>query len=51
MTAPEREWMRGAAPLAVPPLLDRREMFVCHHQSVTAAPSGGILDARPKTQT
>ena len=39
----EREWMRGAAPLAVLTLLDRREMYGYELVEALERDSGGLL--------
>ncbi len=39
----EREWMRGAAPLAVLTLLDRREMYGYELVEALERDSGGVL--------
>jgi PadR family transcriptional regulator PadR len=39
----EREWMRGAAPLAVLTLLDRREMYGYELVEALDRDSGGVL--------
>ena len=39
----EREWMRGAAPLAVLTLLDRREMYGYELVQALEGESGGLL--------
>jgi len=45
----EREWMRGAAPLAVLTLLDRREMYGYELVQALEAGSGGLLSMGQST--
>ena len=45
----EREWMRGAAPLAVLTLLDRREMYGYELVEALEHESGGLLSMGQST--
>jgi PadR family transcriptional regulator PadR len=45
----EREWMRGAAPLAVLTLLDRREMYGYELVESLERDSGGVLNMGQST--
>jgi PadR family transcriptional regulator PadR len=45
----EREWMRGAAPLAVLTLLERREMYGYELVEALERRTGGILDMGQST--
>ena len=45
----EREWVRGAAPLAVLTLLDRREMYGYELVQALEAGSGGLLSMGQST--
>jgi PadR family transcriptional regulator PadR len=45
----EREWMRGAAPLAVLTLLDRREMYGYELVEALERDSGGVLNMGQST--
>ena len=45
----EREWMRGAAPLAVLTLLDRREMYGYELVEALERDSGGLLSMGQST--